>query len=353
MPKIPYQSFNFKTETLTIINRANQLIAQYAAQGFDLTLRQLYYQFVAHDLFPDSRKWTLVKGKWVRDENGTKNAEPNYKWLGDCIANGRLAGMIDWSAITDRTRKVQRNSHWDSPSAIIDTCADQFEIDKWARQPAYVEVWVEKDALIGVLEAACQPLDVPYYACRGYNSMSEIWNAGYNRFRPRAHAGKQCHVLYLGDHDPSGIDITRDVEERLNQFAETTHAVHGGDDWIKVTRLALNMDQVEQYDPPPNPTKMTDSRAEDYVEKFGETCWELDALDPIVIRDLVTAAIKERRDAKLWKQAVAEEQEHRKNLKLVSHYWDEAVDCAKASHADVPNIFEDEEESDEDGEESE
>src|SRR4029077_14559396 len=140
--------------------------------------------------------------------------------------------------------------------------------------------------------------------CRGYNSMSEIWNAAYNRFRLRCENGKRCHILYLGDHDPSGIDMTRDVEERINQFAQTTHEVHGGDDWIKVTRLALNMDQVDEYNPPPNPTKMTDSRAEDYVDKFGETCWELDALDPPVIRDLTTEAVIALRDEDLWVEAL-------------------------------------------------
>jgi hypothetical protein len=318
VPKIAYDGFNFHKETRAIIYKANEIIDEYQNKGYDLTLRQLYYVFISRDLFPND-------DKYIDKKTGSKNNETNYKRLGDFIANGRLAGLVDWSAIVDRTRKIHKNNHWKDPQEIIDICASQFQVDKWLDQPCYCEVFVEKDALIGVLEAACMPLDVPYYACRGYNSASEIWNAGHNRFKKKVEQGKKCYVFYLGDHDPSGIDMTRDVDERINQFAQTDN-----DTWITVKRLALNMDQVNQYHPPPNPTKLSDTRAEDYIIKYGETCWELDALDPEVIGALITDSVTGIRDEQLWKIAVKEEEEHKKDLSRLSINYDLAIKTVKA-----------------------
>jgi len=177
MAKICYVSKAFRPDTLAMIQKANKIIVDYQRQGFKLTLRQLYYQFVAKDLFPDDRKWRRIPdtNKWVRDPNGTKNAEPNYKWLGDIINDGRLAGLIDWLAIEDRTRNLQTHSTWASPHSIISACADQYTVDLWAEQSKRLEVWIEKEALIGVIEFICTELQVPFFACKGYTSQSEMW----------------------------------------------------------------------------------------------------------------------------------------------------------------------------------
>ena len=173
----------------------------------------------------------------------------------------------------------------------------------------YIEVFIEKDALIGVIEGICNQYEVPYLACRGYASASEIWRAGHERMRMRLMKDQQVTVLYLGDHDPSGIDMTRDIRERLRQFSNG----HVLPLQVEVVRLALNKDQVDEYDPPPNPTKLSDSRAEDYVAVYGHECWELDAMSPTVIRDLVEAAILDRRDEELWAEAVEREAEGSRN----------------------------------------
>lgn len=318
MPKIKYQDFKFKSETLTRIQQANDIIAEYAAHGYDLTLRQLYYQFVARGLIPNNDK--------------------EYNKLGDVIANGRLAGLIDWSAITDRTRNVRGNTHWSSPQAIIRACAEQFQIDKWADQPFYVEVWVEKDALIGVLEPVCDRLDVPYYACRGYNSASEIWNAAHNRIKGRLEKGKKVRVFYLGDHDPSGIDMTRDVGERLALFTGWPLGQR-----LSVKRLALNMDQVEEHQPPENPTKMTDSRAKDYVEEYGESCWELDALDPNVISTIIETAVLAVRHEGIWELDVDREEQYQKRLQRIADNWSEVTQT-------LDSLLEEADRDEEDGE---
>lgn len=287
MPKIAYETHTFKPDTVAIIERANEIIEEYQRQGFDLTLRQLYYQHVARGLI--------------------LNNDREYKRLGSIINDARMAGLIDWEHIVDRTRYIRQNSHWDSPADIVNSCARQFQYDKWEDQPNRVEVWIEKDALVGVIEGVCKELDVPHFSCRGYTSQSEMWAAA-QRLRGYSEAGQTPYILHLGDHDPSGIDMTRDIMGRLETFL--------GD--VEVQRLALNMDQVEEHQPPPNPAKITDSRSDSYIEQFGEESWELDALEPQVIVGLVRSAIVELRDEALWAAQVRREGEARQRLTKVA-----------------------------------
>lgn len=120
----------FEADALALIAQANTILAEYEAQGLVLTLRQLYYQFVARDLFPSNRRYVLVgKKKWVRDDRGTPNAEPNYKWLGKVVSNARLAGLIDWDMMEDRTRKLRKVNTWESPADIVEAVANQYKED--------------------------------------------------------------------------------------------------------------------------------------------------------------------------------------------------------------------------------
>lgn len=296
MPRIEYVSKNFSAAVIGVITQANDIIEEYAAQGFALTLRQLYYQFVARDLIP--------------------NTQQSYKRIGKIVNDGRLAGAIDWEAITDRTRNLRSNSHWGSPASIIRSAAEGYEIDKWSKQPARVEVWIEKDALVGVIEAVCERNDVPFFSCRGYNSQSEMWRAS-QRLRLYSVKGQNSIIIHLGDHDPSGKDMTRDTIDRLQIFTPNT---------IEVRRIALNMDQVEEYGPPPNPTKITDSRAADYIAEFGHESWELDALEPSVIVGLIQKEIDDIKHGPTWNKSVDREDEERQLLTDVSSRWAEVVD---------------------------
>ncbi len=320
MPKIKYRDVNFSADKLELIERANRVIAKYQAEGFSLTLRQLYYVFVANDLFPDGWKYEhLGSNKWTRSPNGTKNAPPNYSALGDIVSDARMAGLIDWLAIVDRSRSSYANQHFAKPSEIIGVAKRSYAIDKWKTQPCHVEVWVEKEALEDVLERACTPLDVRYFACKGYTSQSAMWEAS-QRLLAKAQAGKQVHVVHLGDHDPSGIDMSRDIFERLSLFVGTK---------VHVLRVALNMVQVRHYNPPPNPAKVTDSRFAEYQKKFGDESWELDALEPRVLVDIVTRAVTQYRDQTLWDAAVEEERRGRKTLDAVHERFPEIVKFLK------------------------
>jgi hypothetical protein len=299
----------FQGESMEAIERCAQILEKYSQQGYTLTLRQVYYQMVSHDWFPDSRRWVQVNKKWVRDPNGTKNAEPNYKWLGDLISKARLAGLLDWDYIEDRVRETVTPTHWESPAEIVRVAARQFAIDKWSNQPRRVEVMAEKDAVSGILEPVCKELDIPFTANRGYSSQSFMYRRG-KAIKEMLRGGQDVHVLYFGDHDPSGLDMDRDVEARLRQFA----GISGDDGRLEVVRLALTWSQIEEYEPPPNPAKLSDSRAEAYIAQHGDESWELDALEPRLLASLVREHVEQLRDDDLWEEALDSEREMREQL---------------------------------------
>jgi len=299
MPFICYEPKTFNDEHEGIIANANEIIEEYSAQGFSLTLRQLYYQFVSRDLIA--------------------NTQQSYKRLGGIISAGRRAGCIDWDAIEDRTRNVRKKPAWDDEADLIQSCAWQFNIDMWADQGRRPEVWIEKDALLGVIEGVCNQLEVPFFSCRGYTSDSEVWGAG-RRFRRQCLRHKQDPVvIHLGDHDPSGMDMTRDIENRLNLFA-------GPEVDVQVIRIALNMDQIEDQGPPPNPAKMTDARAKRYVAKYGHESWELDALEPSYMAQIIEETVVGLRDEGQWSEAVARRQRGRDAIQAVADRWGDVED---------------------------
>lgn len=296
MPKICYVKKRFHAASVALINQCNSIIADYGAQGYDLTLRQLYYQLVSRNVI--------------------SNSEREYKNLGDLVSDARLAGLIDWLSIIDRTRYLRANSHWDTPSDIIESAAASYQVDKWEDQRYHPEVWIEKDALVGVIAGVCSELDVPFFSCRGYTSSSEMWLAGQRLLRKKK-AGQAPIIFHLGDHDPSGIDMSRDIQERLELFT-------GGP--VDLQRLALNRDQIDRYNPPPNPAKVTDSRYESYRREHGDQSWELDALEPRVLTDLVRDAINGVVDDDAWSAAVLRENKDKRKLKKVADQWDDLTE---------------------------
>lgn len=334
--RIKYEDWNPAPAALADVARARQICAEFAAQGYDLTLRQLYYQFVARGLIPNTQK--------------------SYKRLGDIVNRARLAGLLDWDYIVDRTRAVESVSHWDTPGAVIDAAARSYRLDKWETQPTRVEVWVEKEALAGVIERSARDLDVAWFSCRGYVSQSEMWGAA-QRLGEYLAAGQRVVILHLGDHDPSGLDMTRDIRERLttfllNDWANGPHGLGGetfgeireeiaehlveehpeleGELPFEVRRIALNADQVEQYDPPPNPAKLSDSRAEGYVAEWGYESWELDALDPTVLDGLIRAEVDDLLDVDAYEELESREAEERRLLEASSRRWPELVEVLES-----------------------
>lgn len=293
--KEAFRTVHFRNKTKGLIAKANEIIEELQAQGYTLTLRQLYYQLVARDII--------------------KNNFRNYKSLGETMNLARLGGYTDWNAIEDRTRNLKGNAHWDSPEDIIKSSASQYLIDRWNRQPSRIEVWVEKDALVDVVRRACIPNDVNYFSCRGYTSQTAVYWAA-KRLQRYLAEGQEPIIIHLGDHDPSGVDMTRDISNRYEIFTGQELAIE---------RIALNLNQVEQYDPPPNFAKESDSRYEGYRRQYGEDCWELDALDPRVIHELIETAINQNRDAKLWEEDTEQQEKEKGQLQKIADRYDEVV----------------------------
>lgn len=316
-----YITKRFSPESEDVIAKAVVICEEYAQQGYDLTLRQLYYQFVSRDWLP--------------------NRQQSYNRLGSIINDARLAGLLDWDYIVDRTRNLRSLAHWDDPAELVRTAASQFKVDRWADQAKRVEVWIEKDALVGVLQSACPRLDVPYFSCRGYTSQSEVWGAA-QRLGEHLAAGQDVVVIHLGDHDPSGLDMTRDIEDRLAMFigqdagqaalsdgASMLNAQITAEEAVArftIERIALNMDQIEEHEPPPNPAKLTDARARGYIAEHGGSSWELDALDPATLVGLIEDAVLAHRDLDKWAASTEREESEREVLTAASARWGEVKD---------------------------
>lgn len=332
-----YEAWRPSGDARETVGQANAIVAEYRGQGYQLTLRQLYYQFVARGFIPNNMR--------------------SYKRLGEVVNRGRLAGLIDWSAIEDRTRNLAGgDGHTWEPEDLIRAYARSYDVTRWDGQSTAVEIWVEKEALAGVVERAATRWRVPYFSCRGYVSQSELWGAA-RRLEEHLQEGRQVLVLHLGDHDPSGIDMTRDMRDRLETFI--------GTDWLhdsmpersasraqinaniedhlsaflgdevppldrymgfELRRIALNSDQVEEYNPPPNPTKLTDSRANGYIDRFGHESWELDALDPATLVALIDSHIEPVVDQDLWDARGAIEDERRGQFAAVADNWSEILE---------------------------
>lgn len=258
-----------QSATMQIVLQAGAIIEEMQEQGFTLTVRQLFYQFVARDLI--------------------QNNFQSYKRIASIVSDARLGGFIDWDAIEDRTRFVRVLPFWDSPRAILESSANQYREDLWKTQPLRVEVWIEKDALVGVVEASCEHWRVPLFSSRGYPSQSAVYEAAQRH----AGYGVPTIVLHLSDHDPSGLNMAEDIANRFVVFGSDT----------TLRRIALTREQVDAVGAPPNFAKVSDSRASAYVARFGSESWELDAMPPQALSELVAEEIAARIIQTRWTDA--------------------------------------------------
>lgn len=261
----------------------NEIIEEYADQGYVLTLRQLYYQLVSRDIIP--------------------NAKKEYAKLSGLLVKGRMAGVVDWSAIEDRTR-TPFVPYWvhNIEDAINDTVR-QFRFDRQRDQDVYIELWVEKDALSGVLKKITSKYHINLMVNKGYSSCSAMHDA-FKRLKRQNDNGKETHILYLGDHDPSGLDMIRDVRERLEEFGV----------YPLVKQIGLTMKQIKEFNPPPNPAKITDPRAKWYLAEYGNVSWEVDALNPKVLHQLVKDNVEKLIDMRKFRSLLKEEEKTKQKL---------------------------------------
>lgn len=294
----------FNAEHSRIIAHAIDLLEEARADGFSVTLRSIYYQFVAEEC-------------WF------KNNLQSYKRFGGIMSEARRAGLIDWSLLEDRARKVEKLAHWSSPQDIMESVVYSYRENLWAGQERRVHLRVEKDTINGVIKPVCERWRVPFLACRGNTSDSEAYAAG-KLFAEEIEQGLWPVVIYVGDHDPSGIDMTRDNIERLSMFAG---------EQIEVRRVALNRDQIDLHRLPGNPAKITDSKAGlrkdgtirpgSYIDLHGFESWEVEALRPKLLEGVIEAEFMSLIDHDLWAERRAEEEHNQGLLASVLNRWDE------------------------------
>jgi hypothetical protein len=280
MAKICYrEELHLSSKNVERLEEINIIIEEYAAQDYKLTLRQLYYQLVSRDIIP--------------------NKKSEYAKLSHLLKNGRMAGVVDFDAIEDRIREPKRPYWVYGVTDAIEDTIKQYRLDRQEGQDIYIECWSEKDALSNILYRVTEYYHTYLVINRGYSSCTAMHDA-HQRF--------ECNdnnvIFYLGDHDPSGLDMVRDIRDRLEEFGSN----------VEVVPIALTTAQVRQYDPPPNPAKITDPRAKWYIQEYGNTSWEVDALEPDVLHNLLRQHIESRMDMDLFQDILNQEVEDKEEL---------------------------------------
>jgi hypothetical protein len=331
--RICYQAKSFSLAHRAIIDAANEICGEYAARGISITSRQLYYRFVARGLMPN------------------RQSEANR--LTAILSDARMAGEMDWDYLAG-SRALAPPPRQDSLAAFITDAAASWRADPWAGQRHRVQLWVEKDAAVAAVRDVCYRNTVPCASCRGYLSLGEGQSAARQILRDIGN-GDRVTILYVGDHDPIGLDMTRAAEEQLRLFVTTgwlaaregarslrepgaveaamrEHMRERGNGitdnqapW-RLRRIALSAGQIDRYEPPPDPVRTVDSRLRAYADQTGFTeGWELEALDPAALLDLVQAEIGRERDNEAWAASCAKAEAGRADLARLSARWEHVL----------------------------
>lgn len=297
------------------LTNVNAIIEDYAEQGYKLTLRQLYYQLVTKNIIPNNDK--------------------EYAKLSTLLTKGRMAGVVDWNAIEDRIR-VPRHTYYntDIENALGDAVSS-YRLDRMLDQDNYIELWVEKDALSNVLSRKTKYYHVRLMVNRGYSSTTAIYDS-FVRISEAMKRGQKVNILYLGDHVPSGLDMVRDIRERLQTMLVADFEEDYVSKNLEVHHIGLTQEQIKLHEPPPNPTKVQDPRADWYINNFGETCWEVDALNPGVLHEVIDEKVKQLIDFDKFDAVLAKEELDKKVLKGVPQVRSNYLNIQEAMKAELP-----------------
>lgn len=343
----------WESDKESLLRAIVRICEDYQRQGYTLTLRQLYYQLVSKDLIPNHDK-VYAKLSSLKDE---------------VVYSGR----VDWDVFEDRGRLPSTPWYEEDIKSALEDTADRYRLARQTGQPTHIEVWTEKDAISAILKRVTVETGITLVVNKGYSSSTAMYSA-YERFVEMIADGKKVKILYFGDHDPSGLDMIRDIEDRImfmfangNRFSESGYLYDLVEEWwvsnslniydvvnlgpeyeialklldsdtsnekaekafdagkirlfiiqnqlFEIEQIGLTMDQILSYNPPPNPAKITDPRAKGYVKKFGQVSWEVDALSPNVMTGIVKGAIFQIMDNDVYDSVLKREQDERETIK--------------------------------------
>lgn len=285
MAREKFRTKRWRPDDLELVAKINELLETYAGEGVEqVTLRTAYYGLVKQNIIPNDIK--------------------QYARLGDIVTDARMCGLLDWDSIVDLGRRAIMPSQWDTLGDLVESAISSYRLPRWEGQDNYVEVCVEKEGMTVSIEPVTRKWHVRLVPNKGYGSTTALYDMS-KRFLAAQEQGLQAHILYLGDHDPSGLDMDRDIEDRLRTF---------GVEDLEVERIALTTPQVRQYNPPPNPAKMKDSRAKKYIDQFGRVSWEVNALSPGTLNKLIETRLKSLIDMKAMKEIIEKEDLHKERM---------------------------------------
>jgi hypothetical protein len=277
MAKIKLEDRTIHKKSMNIINAANIYLDSLPA-GVGVSVRHVYYKLVG-TYFP--------------------NTNEQYAKFTTLMRNARMAGLVDWDRIVDNTRGLTMQTTWDHPQQLFNALVPSWRMDLWTTQPTRVVVAYEKDAMTPIIAAPCLDLRVPYVSLRGFSSITEIRNMA-DTFKRWQQRGQDVTILFLGDLDPSGIEIPKKLAEYLELFCGFQ---------VPVVRIGVTKDQIDELDM--THTKMTvkrtDTRAPAFKAEHGHWAYELDTLPYDYVQTLVRDAIQGYINKPLWAAAEAKQ----------------------------------------------
>lgn len=279
-----------KIDDAKIIMLVSDILRKHEEQLF--TLRQIFYRLIALYGFPNTRNM--------------------YSRLSKILREAREYRLIDAERITDLTRsEYHNNPEYKTLNEYMETklrkLVDAFDLDRWQDQPYNVEIWIEKEALSRVILPICKKYRINLIVCKGYSSYTQIYEAA-----KRFPTSKPTGILYLGDHDPSGLHIQESLEERLRQEFRREHKYTS----LRVKRVALTFEQIQEFNLPSSPLKKASQKYKEYMAEYGNEVWELDALDPVYLNNLLEESIKKIIDWNLWEKRENEIKELENKLRM-------------------------------------
>lgn len=337
----------WEADKRTIITQIRLICQQYLNSGYSLTLRQLYYQLVSKDYIP--------------------NHDKVYKKLSSLKDEVVYGGLTDWEVFEDRGRLPDVPYSEDGITEALQKTVDCYRLERQKGQRTHVEVWTEKDAISSILKKITNRMGVTLVVNKGYTSSTAMYGS-YERFAEKINQGCKVVVLYFGDHDPSGLDMIRDINDRilfmltrgeglddeiiedwwekeqytiydvaeLEGFEEVVNLMNEHDTRLyelfeigkktlfintnalfEIKQIGLTMEQIKTYNPPPNPAKITDPRAKNYIENFGRVSWEVDALTPRIMEDIVKNAIQENINMNTYNLMLETEREEKNKIQII------------------------------------
>ena len=251
---ISYNPRGPKREQLSIIKN---IIKEYEENKLVLTCRQIHYQLVSKNIIA--------------------NTTEEYDKLVDLVGNARMSGAIDWGSIVDRNRETHTPYYEDDITDSIERTLRQYKLDRMRNQDVYIEVMIEKMAIYEIVEDVTNLYTIPLTGNKGNCSKTILYNLS-KRLINACNEGKHCIIMYIGDHDPSGLKMIDSICETLSLM---------GVPEFELRPVALTKEQALTYNLPPNPAKDSDTNTLEYKRKYGEFSWECDALPTKILQGIL------------------------------------------------------------------